>query len=279
MSLSGMCFASSDTVYMLIFKLIPLPQYMFLRGLLITCGTFALAKRSKMPFPREPQIVRWMLLRGLLEIYTAFAFLTTLRHLPLAEATAIIQTVPLVMTVLAFLLFGERFGIWRLSGILLGLLGVLLIIKPGFGEFNIFYLLNFSVVLSITARDFLSRHIPRSASSTWVAFVTAVVVTIATGIISIMIPWVALSGKLVIALLASGFFVVFGQLLSIIAMRLGEVGLVAPFRYIAIVFAVIIDVVIFHNIPDWLTVLGCALVAVAGIIVLYREAQLSASRR
>ncbi len=270
MTATNFTFVTTDFAFQSISGELPLPQFLFLRGILVTFGLLLLAKMSRRAFPKARKTQMLMILRGCTEIYVAFAFLTCLAHLPLQEATAINQTVPLVMTIAAYFVFGERFGIWRFGAIVVGFIGVLFIIKPGFAEFNPYYLLNISVVVAITVRDLLAKQMPRDVASVWVAFVTVFLVTIFNAGLSVFVEWRAVDMELGTTIILIAIGITAGQFLMVSAMRLGEVNVVAPFRYSALLFAVIYDVLLLKANPDALTLLGCVLVSSAGIVTLVR---------
>ena len=103
--------------------------------------------------------------RALAEVASGFFFLTAVFNMPLANATAILQAVPLAVTFAAALFFGERLGAKRLIAVLLGLLGVLIILRPGPEGFNLYALSAVAAVASGTARDLVTRAFPATLPS------------------------------------------------------------------------------------------------------------------
>lgn len=270
--ISALSFAIGDSIFQSISGEIEIPQFLFLRGVLavIFMGFFAI--RSGKPFPRERRVQAMMVFRGFIELSVASAFLGALIFLPLSEVTAINQTVPLVMTVIAYFFLGERFGWRRLTAILVGFFGVLLIIKPGFSSFNWGYILAIYSVCGVTARDLISRSLPKDTPSIWAAFVTVTVVCIASGFISARAEWTPLHIGILFPIVICSIVSTIGHLTIVSAMRIGELSFVAPFRYSAIFITALIDVFAFHRPLDALSVVGCVLIAGAGIFTLRREA-------
>jgi drug/metabolite transporter (DMT)-like permease len=195
-------------------------------------------------------------------------------HMPLPNITAILQAVPLVVTLMAAAFLGEAVGWKRLSAILAGFAGVLLIVKPGGEGFNTYTLLAIACVFTVAIRDLFTRKLDSSTPSIIVAFANAVCVMIG-GII-----WMAFDGVEPVstenlARIALGsVFLVAGYLLTVISLRDTEVAYTAPFRYTLIVYALILGYVVFGDVPDAWSLAGIVLIVGSGLFTLYREQQL-----
>lgn len=255
---------------------LPLAQALFLRGLATMALMYLLARslgaiKLKMS-RRDRNLVR---LRNLAEIGTAYFFITALFNMPIANAAAIMQALPLSVTLAGALFLGQAVGWRRLSAILVGFLGVMLIVRPGMAGFNIYSVYVLIAVVLVTIRDVLSRKISAEVPTMTVALMNAVSVTVAFGLASLFTDWAPLSGKATMQLGAASVFIIGGYIFSVSAMRIGEIAVIAPFRYTSLLWALVLGLAIFAEWPDLLTLLGSAIVVVTGVYTFYRERRFS----
>lgn len=203
---------------------------------------------------------------------TLFFFLG-ITNVDLMSATTILQTSPLIIAVLAHFILQERVGWQCMFGIALGLAGTLIIIRPGTSVFSPFSLYAFGGAISYATFAVLTRYLSRD-ENLWSSFLFT---TLAGAVISTMIvpfswqtpalsdiPWFAL-----IILCAAA-----GHLLFIKAHFLAEATVLAPFTYVALIFATIYGAIFFTDAPDIWTLCGAAVVVGAGLFVWYRENRL-----
>ena len=255
---------------------LPLAQALFLRGL-ATMALMYLLARSLGPLKlkmsrRDRNLVR---LRNLAEIGTAYFFITALFNMPIANAAAIMQALPLSVTLAGALFLGQAVGWRRLSAILVGFLGVMLIVRPGMAGFNIYSVYVLIAVVLVTIRDVLSRKISADVPTMTVALMNAVSVTVAFGLASLFTDWAPLTVKATMQLGAASVFIIGGYIFSVSAMRVGEIAVIAPFRYTSLLWALVLGLLIFAEWPDLLTLLGSAIVVVTGVYTFYRERRFS----
>ncbi|MEP1760939.1 MAG: DMT family transporter [Sulfitobacter sp.] len=269
-------FVVNDTFVKLTGGAVPLFQLIFLRGLLATILVLTVAgyvgawqhriNRS------DAQVI---LLRGGLEVITAYFFLTALFKMPIGNLTAVMQVVPLTVTLGAALFLKEAVGWRRMFAIGLGLFGVMLIIQPGSDGFNIWSLYAVVAVACVSARDLITRRLSKEVSGIAVTLGTTVSVTIAAGLASLTQEWTTVTGSEAAYIGCSAFFVVGGYFFSIQVMRVGDVAFTAPFRYTGLIGAMIIGMVLFDETPTAMTLLGAAIVVGTGLFTLYRGRALS----
>ena len=212
----------------------------------------------------------WIAARGASEALVAWLFINALFTLPLANATAILQATPLVMTAAGALLLGERVGPRRWGAVLLGLAGVLVIVRPGMEGFDANALWALGAVLGVALRDLTTRRISRAVPMGAVVTVTAVFVTLFG---AAMGGWrmPALGAAQWWTLAASGGFIALAYVAAVGAMRYGEASFTAPFRYAGVIWAGLVGLAVFGEVPDWPTALGAGIVVAAGIYALGRE--------
>ena len=251
---------------------LPFFQAMFIRGLFAAVLLFvaALAFRQ-LSFRLPPQDRVRMLVRTAAEAAAAYFFVSAIFNMPIANAIAILQVLPLSIALGAFLFLREPLGWRRLWAIGIGFVGVMLIIRPGFEGFTGWSLYALAAVAAVTIRDLTTRRMTASLPSLTVAFAGAVGVAIFAGIGALFSDWERVSplaaaqlGGAVVALMAAYLF-------SVLVMRVGEIGFVAPFRYASLITALILGLVVFNEWPDALTLLGSAIVVATGLYALWRE--------
>ncbi|OAN75418.1 hypothetical protein A8B82_16555 [Sulfitobacter sp. EhC04] len=212
-------------------------------------------------------------LRALGEIIGTMCFVSAIVLTPISSASAILQATPLVVTLGAALFLGEAVGWRRWSAIIVGLLGVLLIIRPGMDSFQMLSLLAVGAVFALAMRDLATRRTPAIFSSMQLSFLGFVVI-IPAGLILMVaqgdrfvlprgIEWVYFLTGMSIGILA--YYAI------VAAMRVGEVSFVTPFRYARLLFALVIGVTVFGESPDALTLIGAAVIVLSGIYTVWRE--------
>jgi len=214
-----------------------------------------------------------VLLRNLGELIGTLGFVTAIALIPLSTASAILQVTPLLVTLAAALFFRETVGWRRWSAILVGFGGVLLIIRPGFEGFDWLSLFAVQGALGLALRDLMTRRVPPEATSmqlSLLAFLTlipaAALLMWGAGTPPVMprgVEWALMGAACCIGVLCYYFIV--------LAMRVGEISFVTPFRYSRILFALVISMAVFGERPDVLTFVGCAIVVGSGLYMLWRE--------
>jgi drug/metabolite transporter (DMT)-like permease len=265
-------FTFNDTCMKAVTADLPLFQSILLRGIATSALVFAVAVRTgglRLDIPARDWFV--ILLRTIGEVAGTFAFLAALRHMPLANLSAILQSLPLLVTLGAAILFRESIGWRRMLAILVGFVGVLLIIRPGTEGFDRWALLGVVSVLFVVLRDLATRRLSREVPSITVALCSAVAVAVSAGLAVPFAGWQTPTGTDLLLILLASVFLVAGYLASVMAMRVGAIAAIAPFRYTSLVFALILGLVVFGQFPDGLTLAGAAIVICTGLYSLHRE--------
>ena len=201
---------------------------------------------------------------------------------PLATASAVLQANPLLVTLGAAVFFAEPVGWRRWSAICVGLFGVLLVIRPGAEGFTPLSLFAVLGTIGLAARDLASRRVPRSISSLKLS-TYAFLILVPVGYLMVVVAGEALvwpSTVNSLRLLAAIGVGVAGYWALTAATRMGEISVIAPYRYTRLVFALFVAYFAFGERPDLLTYIGAAIIVGSGIYTLLREARLRrASRR
>lgn len=212
-----------------------------------------------------------VLWRAVGEAGGTFFFLSALFEMPIANVTAVLQILPLTITLAAALFLGETVGWRRYGAIIVGLFGVLLIVKPGTDGFNFFAIYAVIATLFITMRDLVTRRLPKSTPSLLVSLVTAVVITLMGAVGSLFEPWQTVTMHHVLVLFSAAAILMVGYIFSILAMRDGEVSFIAPFRYSILIWALLIGFLVFGDVPDLISMIGAVIVVASGLFTFYRE--------
>lgn len=273
-------FVANDALVKVVSESLATSQLIFIRGLMATALVLSIAIAAGV-------LRRWRVLlqpvvlgRASLDAVATVLYLMSLFHLPIGNATAINLAAPIMMTVVAVLVFGEQVGRARWLAVIGGFVGVLLVIQPASDGFNRYALVCLAGTVFHAARDLLTRRLPVDSPSLLVTLATAVAVTLFTGLLSILEGWKPVEGRELGLLAVAAVFLSMGYQLLIMSLRAGDLSLVAPFRYSALLFAVLFGWVIWGDFPNTLAWLGIALLIASGLQVIDAERRrLRAARR
>lgn len=247
-------------------------QVMLMRGVFATTLIGALAwSQGALRMPRQaahPMVA----LRVVGELAATVLFLIALSRMPLANISAVLQALPLAVTMGAALFFGETVGWRRWLAIAAGFTGVMIIVRPGLEGFNAYSLLALVCVLFCAVRDLATKQIPAEVPSLLVSTITSAAITfVGALLIAPFGGWTPMTAGEVGLLAAAAVLVLIGYQFIIMAMRLGDISFVAPFRYTALIWAILLGYMIFGDIPDGAMILGASVVVGSGLYTLYRE--------
>ncbi|MEZ5839456.1 MAG: DMT family transporter [Hyphomicrobiales bacterium] len=264
-------FIGNDTLVKLASQNLPTGEIIFLRGLMASALVLVVARLAgAVPRPelfRRPAIA----LRIVGELGATVFYLTALFRMPIANVTALLQAVPLGATVAAVLFLGERVGWRRWLAVLAGLVGVLLIVRPGFADFNSASLIALLSVAFIVLRDLATRRVPATIPSLALTALTAMSVTFMGAIMVQYETYVPPTTHELMLLAGAAVFLNGGYFFIVVAMRSGEMSVVAPFRYSVVLWAIAIGWIIWGDLPTLAGLIGIAIVTIAGIYTFVRE--------
>ncbi len=269
-------FTVNDTFLKLLGDHLPFFQILFLRGLGVTALMALVGWRTGVFRTRVSKSDRNMILvRTLAEVGAAYFFISALFKMPLANVSAILQALPLTVTLAAALVLREPVGWQRFTAIVIGFFGVFLIVRPDSDGFSIWSIYALLAVVCVTVRDLVVRKMSREVSSYLVALSAAVGVLIFAAVGVMFEEWKPVKSRDLAFLGGSLAFIAAGYLFSVMAMREGEIGFVAPFRYTSLLVALILGVIVFGEWPEALTLVGAGIVVATGLFTLWRERELS----
>ena len=262
----------NDALMKLLFSEISLFQALFLRSMIIVPPVVIIAWFAKIAIGNLSNYnKRLVLLRVGAEVCATIAFLIALKHMPLANVTAILQALPLAITMAAALFLSEPVGWRRWIAILIGFIGVLIIVRPGVNDFNIYSLSAVVALILITVREVFTRKLTSKVPTINVALATVIGIGIFSGIMMIGTEWHPVNASSWLLLLGAGVAVLIGTFLSVMAMQTGEISFVSTFRYTAMLVAIGVGILIFDDWPDQLTLVGTVTIVATGVYSFYRE--------
>jgi len=206
-----------------------------------------------------------MLLRGFAEVMATLTFLNALKHLPLPNVTAIIQILPLTVTMAAALFLNERVGLKRWTAIVIGFIGVMIVIKPGTEGFSSYSYYAVLSVIFVTMIEIVTRKIPAEVPAIMITFITALSVGITATICLPFITLKALDTTALMLVWSAGMAIFVGYFFSIKSMRIGEISFVSQFRYTAMIWAVLLGYFVFNDIPAQNTIIGAVIIVASGL--------------
>lgn len=274
MAVSMAGFTANDAITKTIIETVSQGQAMLVRGVFATALIAILAwSQGALRFPAQllnPMVA----LRSTCELMATVCFLAALAQMPLANISAILQALPLAVTMGAAMFMGETVGWRRWLAIAVGFVGVLVIVRPGFEGFNAYSLLGLAAVVFAAIRDLATRNMPPEMPSLLVSTATAGIVTLAGALL--IVPqggWTPISLGQTGLLAAAAVLLLFGYQFIIMAMRAGDVSHVAPFRYTALIWAILLGYLVFGDVPDAAMIAGSAIVVASGLYTLYRESK------
>ncbi|MGE0312271.1 MAG: DMT family transporter [Lautropia sp.] len=214
---------------------------------------------------------RYVLARAAIDAVGSTLYLYALFHLPIANATAINLASPLFITLLAVVLVKERVGVdrWLATGV--GFAGVLAIIQPATEGFNEFALIALGATLLHAIRDVMTRFIPPGIPASIVMLANSISVALFAGAWSLVQGWAPMSWRQFGLLGLAAVLVATGYWLLIRAMRVGELSVIAPFRYSALLWALLIGFVVWGNLPNLLAWIGIGLLVGAGLYLFWTD--------
>ena len=272
MSLSMTGFACGDGLVKSLDGRLPTAQVMLVRGLLLCALLGLLLWRGGLLRRLGEAVHPLVIARAFAELAATVVFLIAIVRLPFASVSAILQSLPLAVTLGAALFLGEPVGWRRWLAILVGFAGVLLIVRPGGADFEPAALLVVACVGFAAARDLFTRVLPPAIPSLLVTAATSLVATVTGGFWLLAArDWVTMTGGEWLTLAAGAVCLFFGYQFIVLAMRTGEIAYVVPYRYVSLLVAVTLGAVFFGEIPDGWTIAGAAVIVATGLFSLYRE--------
>lgn len=250
----------------------PVGQIVLISGIFGVPFFALMARRSGRSIFAPEAVHPAVLVRGLGEMVGSIAYVTALASVPLPTVSAVLQVMPLVVTLAAALFLRERVGWRRWTAIAVGLVGVLLIIRPGMAGFHVSALWVLVTVVALAVRDLATRLVPPACSDAQIsAWGLTAVSLLGAGMMAVSGEVVRPDAEQSLQVFGMVVFGAVGYWAITAASRTGEVSVVAPFRYVRLVFAIIIAAVVFDENADVVTLAGATLIIGSGLYAFARE--------
>jgi drug/metabolite transporter (DMT)-like permease len=246
----------------------PSSELVFVQGALMTAFLFATVLAMRVPLRRDFLVSGPVQLRSVLDAVALMVFFIGLPHLQLANAIAIGMAQPVVTAVLAALVFRESLSASRWLAIGVGFVGVLLIVQPASDQFNAWSLPVLLSSLLAASRDVVTRWVDRDIPSMVLALVAVSMVTPFAAAGGIVQDWRSVTGSEAGVLAAASGCLAVGYIFVTAAIRQGELGAIAPFRYAGLIFSVIVGYVVWQEVPNHAAVFGMVLIIFAGLYLI-----------
>ncbi|MBR0895872.1 DMT family transporter [Bradyrhizobium tropiciagri] len=265
-------FTANDTITKAVAAELNIGEILLVRGLVAMVLVAALAWYRDALRSFSALLIWPVGLRVLGEIGGTLTYLSAIAQIPLANASAIFQALPLVITLGAALVFGEPVGWRRWLAIAAGFIGVLVIVRPGAEGFSQASLLALASVGFCAVRDLATRRIPKQLPTVFITLLTTVTVTTAGAVVLVPLGgWKAPSGHALGLLTLAAVLILIGYQCIIVSLRTGDISAVAPFRYTALPWAMLTGYLAFGHKPDMQMLAGAAIIVASGLYAFYRE--------
>ncbi len=285
-------FSLGDAIVRMLSDSLPLHEIIFIRTLVSLPLTIAVL----VPLEGSWRLLRtkrpmWHVYRGLAVVIATLSFFSALAAVPISLAAAVYFTAPLMITAFSAILLNEKVNRRRWAALAAGLIGVLLIIRPGTGDFQWTLLLPLIAAFAYAVLNTTTRSVgldePASTMSFYIQ-ITFLVSAIMFGLLVghgrfagsgnpslefLLRAWTIPKTDELVLIAVTGITNFVGAYLISQAYRLGESGLVTPFEYVALITAVFYGYLFWDEIPDFLASAGILLILFAGVYVAVREAR------
>lgn len=269
---STLFYLLGDTAVKLATSSVPITEIIAIRGT-ITAILVALAAAAAgvLRYWRK-MFTPHVFARGGFDAATTLMFTNALANMRIADATAVINAAPIAGTLMAVVILKERVDAARWMAIIVGFAGVLLVLQPDASGFNVYGLLAVGAMITVAGREVVTRGIrpdvPSLIVTLWSALAVAIVGVVASFATD---AWVPIEYS-ELGLLTLAALLLFGAYhYSVVALRLGEVSLVGPFRYTIIVWGLGVGFLVWGDVPGLAAISGMTLIAAAGFAVFRRE--------
>lgn len=269
-------FAFEDLFIKILSAYFPISEVIIILGFTGSVILLIIALLQRAPIIHKDLLNRHVISRTIFDLLGAVFFVTAIALTPLSSASAILQITPLLVTIGAAVFFRENVGWRRWSAVFVGFIGVLLILRPGFGGFmpaSIFALLG---AVFLAARDLATRAMKVKLPSVTIALYAF----IAFGISGILIipfnsAMIAPTSNQIMYFIGASTFGVIAYYSLVISSRIGEMSVISPFRYSRIVFAMLLAIIILGERPDSFTLIGATIIVASGLYTFIRESVLN----
>ncbi len=262
--------AASDAILKLVGSELPVGQMMAVRGI-AHCVFLGLGCWIGRQIITARGLVHgWSMLRGIAEVAATYLFISSLALLPIALASTLVFCFPIILTALSGPVFKEHVGPWRWGAVVAGFVGVLVVTAPGTSAWQPALALPLGAALFVAVRDVSTRFVSPDVSDGSVSLTSAITVLIG-GLASLPFGWAPLSFYAASWLTVAGLIIAVSFFTYVMAVRTGELSLIAPVQYIVILWALIYGLLIWGEVPGPRELIGGGIIIASGLLILHRE--------
>tara|TARA_B100001758_G_C18346740_1_gene577461 strand:+ start:269 stop:1102 length:834 start_codon:yes stop_codon:yes gene_type:complete len=247
-------------------------QILFIKYCFVLILSLIESKRKKNYKFFKSSNIKIQLVRSVLSIVESGCFVFSFRYLSLADVHSIASLTPVIVVALSALILRENVNLKTWVAIFLGFIGVLIIMRPGLSIFDPMSLIPLGGAFFLSIYQIVTRKASEKDSNETSLFYTSIVGIFFMGIIGYNY-WQPLMDLSLYFFLAIGIFFSLGLYFQIIALSLARAGIIQPFHYTLIFWAIILGYLFYNDLPDIPTIIGAIIITVSGIYTLYIKDQ------
>jgi drug/metabolite transporter (DMT)-like permease len=262
------CFVTNSALLKYTSESVPVFELMFVQSVFTLAFLLGAAAFLRIPVPVSLLGNRRILVRSIMDTLSLIVWVVGIAYMPLANASAIYMSTPLMVVVLAVIVLGERVDSLQWLAIVTGFTGVLLVVQPAGDQFTAWSVLPLLSAVFIAIRDIVTRPITKEISSLALAIAAFYVLIISVGAGTALQGWRAMPGEQYAWLAGGSALLSMSYFLLTAAMREGDLSVVSPFRYASLVFSALLGYLVWGHIPNSVALCGMALVICAGLYLL-----------
>ena len=234
--------------------------------------SFFESRRKKNYTFYKSENIKIQLLRSVLSIIESACFILSFRYLSLADAHSIASLTPVLVVALSAIILREHVSLRTWVAIFIGFIGVLIIMRPGLSIFDPKSLIPLAGAFFLSIYQIVTRKASAKDSTETSLFYTSIVGIVLMGIIGYSF-WQPLMDYSILFFIAIGIFFSLGLYFQIIALSMARAGIIQPFHYTLIFWAIILGYIFYDDFPDIPTLIGALVITVSGIYTLYIKEQ------
>ena len=270
MVMGGFLLTINDAIQKWMTAEFPTGQLLSMRGLFVMLPIGLLVWRAGGTRVLRIANYRGQSARAGLVCLSSLLFLTALSLMPLADAIALTFAGPLFITALAPFMLGELVGWHRWSAVLIGFVGVVIMVQPSSGALQWVAVFPLGVALCGALRDIITRHIHATETTVAIMFYSVLAV-IVFGVAIGAAQWREMSTHHIALFAINGIVLGAAYFFLIEALRLAEASVVSPFKYVTLVWAILLGQLVWGDVPSAQVLIGAVLIVVSGWYILHRE--------
>ena len=269
-TLGFVCFGATDAMAKLLTTELPPLQVVWMRQLGLFAGVMLMVALRGLHVMRTRHPVI-QISRGVLATCSAAFFILAVQHVPLADATAVTFIAPFIVTSIGGVFLKEPVGWRRWAAVAVGFLGMLIVIRPGMGVFHPAIFITIAAATAFAARQILSRMLSGDDTIPTTVAYTSITSTL---LLTLPIPFVwemPAQGWIWLVGAAMALCAATGEIFIIRALDVAQAVVVAPMQYSMILWSTLYGFLLFADLPDLWTLVGCAVIVASGLYTLNRE--------